>query len=34
VVGPLIGALLWPFITTLLLMPQRRPTEVDETRAI
>ena len=33
-VGPLIGALLWPVITTLLLMPQRRPVEVDETRAI
>ena len=33
-VGPLIGALLWPLITTLLLMPQRRPVEVDETRAI
>ena len=32
--GPLIGALLWPVITTLLLMPQRRPVEVDETRAI
>jgi len=33
-VGPLAGALLWPVVTTLLLMPQRRPAEVDETRAI
>jgi rod shape-determining protein MreD len=33
-VGPLIGALLWPLVTTLLLMPQRRPVEVDETRPI
>ena len=33
-VGPLIGALLWPVVTTLLLMPQRRPVEVDENRAI
>jgi len=33
-VGPLIGAALWPLVTTLLLMPQRRPAEVDETRAI
>ncbi len=33
-VGPLIGAALWPAVTTLLLMPQRRPVEVDETRAI
>jgi len=33
-VGPLLGALLWPVVTTLLLMPQRRPVEVDETRAI
>lgn len=33
-VGPVIGALLWPLVTTLLLMPQRRPVEVDETRAI
>jgi rod shape-determining protein MreD len=32
--GPLIGALLWPVVTTVLLMPQRRPVEVDETRAI
>jgi rod shape-determining protein MreD len=33
-IGPLIGAVLWPLVTTLLLMPQRRPVEVDETRAI
>ena len=33
-VGPLAGALLWPVVTTVLLMPQRRPVEVDETRAI
>jgi rod shape-determining protein MreD len=33
-VGPLIGAALWPVVTTLLLMPQRRPVEVDENRAI
>ena len=33
-VGPLIGALLWPVVTTLLLLPQRRPADVDENRAI
>jgi len=33
-VGPLIGALLWPVVTTVLLMPQRRPVEVDETRPL
>jgi len=33
-VGPLAGALLWPIVTTLLLMPQRRPADVDETRAL
>lgn len=33
-VGPLVGAALWPVVTTLLLMPQRRPVDVDETRAI
>jgi rod shape-determining protein MreD len=33
-VGPLIGAVLWPLVTTLLLMPQRRAVEIDETRAI
>jgi len=32
--GPLIGAVLWPVVSVLLLMPQRMPTEVDETRAI
>ena len=25
VVGPMIGAMLWPFVTWLLLLPQRRP---------
>jgi rod shape-determining protein MreD len=33
-VGPFIGAMLWPVVTTLLLMPQRRPVEIDENRAI
>jgi len=33
-VGPVIGAALWPVVTTLLLMPQRRPVEIDENRAI
>jgi rod shape-determining protein MreD len=33
-VGPLIGALLWPLVSTLLLMPQRRAVDIDETRAI
>jgi rod shape-determining protein MreD len=33
-VGPLIGALLWPVVSVLLLLPQRRPVDVDETRAI
>ena len=33
-VGPLIGAALWPVVTVLLLMPQRRPVDVDENRAI
>jgi rod shape-determining protein MreD len=33
-IGPLIGAALWPLVSTLLLMPQRMPAEVDETRAI
>jgi rod shape-determining protein MreD len=33
-IGPLIGAALWPVVTTLLLMPQRRPVEIDENRAI
>jgi len=34
VIGPLIGAALWPLATLVLLMPQRRPVEIDETRAI
>ena len=33
-VGPLIGAMLWPVVSFLLLAPQRRPVEVDETRPI
>ena len=33
-VGPLFGALLWPLASTLLLMPQRRAVDIDETRAI
>ena len=33
-VGPLLGALLWPLVSFLLLMPQRQPADVDETRAI
>jgi rod shape-determining protein MreD len=33
-VGPLLGALLWPLVSLLLLLPQRMPTNVDETRAI
>ena len=33
-VGPLLGALLWPVVSFLLLMPQRAPVDVDETRAI
>jgi len=33
-VGPLVGAALWPVVSTLLLMPQRRPVEIDENRAI
>jgi rod shape-determining protein MreD len=33
-IGPLVGAALWPLVSTLLLMPQRMPAEVDETRAI
>ena len=34
VVGPLLGAALWPVASFLLLLPQRRPVEVDETRPI
>ena len=33
-IGPLGGALLWPLVSMLLLAPQRRPHEVDETRPI
>ncbi len=33
-VGPLFGAVLWPVVSLLLLLPQRMPTDVDETRAI
>ena len=33
-VGPLIGAALWPPVTWLLLRPQRRPLDVDATRAL
>ena len=32
--GSIIGALLWPLATMLLLAPQRRPESVDETRPI
>lgn len=33
-VGPLIGALLWPLVSVLLLAPQRRPVAPDEKRTI
>jgi len=33
-VGSVVAAVLWPLVTLLLLAPQRRPAEVDETRAI
>ncbi|MGH8673479.1 MAG: rod shape-determining protein MreD [Burkholderiales bacterium] len=33
-VGPLGGALLWPVVSIVLLAPQRRALEVDETRPI
>jgi len=33
-IGPLVGALLWPFVSQLLLAPQRGPREVDDTRPI
>ena len=33
-VGPVIGAALWPVVSLLLLLPQRMPVDVDETRAI
>jgi rod shape-determining protein MreD len=32
--GPLTGAVLWPVVSLLLLLPQRLPSDVDETRAI
>ncbi|CAN0455464.1 unnamed protein product [Phaeothamnion confervicola] len=34
IVGPLLGALLWPVVSFLLLAPQRRAVEIDETRPI
>lgn len=34
VVGPLIGAMLWPLVNLVLLLPQRMPADVDETRAL
>jgi rod shape-determining protein MreD len=34
VVGPLIGAALWPVVSIALLLPQRLPVNVDDTRAI
>ena len=33
-VGPLLGAALWPVVTVVLLLRQRRPAESDENRAI
>jgi rod shape-determining protein MreD len=33
-VGPLAGAALWPLVSLVLLLPQRMPADVDETRAI
>lgn len=33
-VGPLIAALLWPVVSVILLLRQRMPVDVDETRAI
>ena len=33
-VGPLIGAVLWPAVSWLLLRPQRRRLEADETRVL
>ena len=33
-VGPVLGAVLWPLVSFVLLMPQRAPVDVDETRAI
>jgi rod shape-determining protein MreD len=34
VIAPLVGAALWPPLSTLLLIPQRRPAEAEETGAI
>jgi rod shape-determining protein MreD len=33
-IGPLVGALLWPLVSLLLLAPQRGAREVDDTRPI
>ena len=33
-VGPLLGAVLWPVVSVVLLLRQRLPTDVDETRAL
>ena len=33
-VGPLLGAALWPALTYVLLIPQRRPLQIDENRPI
>lgn len=33
-IGPLAGAALWPLVSVVLLAPQRRPSEVDDTRPI
>ena len=32
--GSVIGALLWPVVTFMLLIPQRMPESVDETRPL
>jgi len=32
--GSVVAAVLWPIVTAVLLAPQRRPAEVDETRPI
>ena len=34
IVGPLLGAMLWPAVSFVLLAPQRRPAEADDTRTI
>jgi rod shape-determining protein MreD len=33
-IGPLVGAALWPLVSYLLLIPQRRPVEPQEPRAL